>query len=67
MTPLRKIRVAQNLTSKDIANILGVTVSAVSKIERGRTQLHASQLIKLCCALQVSADDLIGVRKEYRV
>ncbi|EIC83340.1 helix-turn-helix transcriptional regulator [Serratia sp. M24T3] len=35
-TPLRKLRVAQNLTIQDVANSLNIDVGNLSRIERGK-------------------------------
>lgn len=35
-TPLRKLRVAQNLTIQDVANSLNIDIGNLSRIERGK-------------------------------
>ena len=49
---LRKIRVSQDFSQEYMALKLGITLSAYSKIERGKTELTVNRLIQIAEILQ---------------
>lgn len=49
---LRKIRVSQDFSQEYMALKLGITLSAYSKIERGKTELTINRLIQIAEILQ---------------
>ena len=56
---LRTIRIESGLTQVDIAERLGETQSAVSKVESGQRRLDLVQLQTYCKAVGVSLRDLV--------
>lgn len=60
---LRKIRKEKNITQKEIADLLEITQQQVSRIEKGLSDLNSKQIIKLCKYLNVSADELLEIKK----
>lgn len=58
---LKRIRVLNELSQKDIARIIGKERTKVSRIELGKAELTSSEIIKLCKALNLSADYLLGL------
>lgn len=59
----RRIAAARNLrglTQARLAEVIGVHPMVVSKWERGLVSPNASTLIKLCDALECSADFILG-------
>jgi len=56
---LRTIRIESGLTQVDIAERLGETQSAVSKVESGQRRLDLVQLQTYCKAIGVSLRDLV--------
>ena len=58
---LKKIREhSTSYTQRDMAEKLGVSVSAYSKWEQGQRDIDAPNLVKLVRILNVSADSIIG-------
>ena len=46
-----------------LAEEIGIIQSLVSNYESGRLRLHAEMLARLALALEVSADELLGLKK----
>ena len=57
---IRKIRELKNISQEFVANELGITTRAYSKIETGETQLTINRLDKICKILKVSPEELLG-------
>jgi transcriptional regulator with XRE-family HTH domain len=60
LSPLKKLRTLQNLTQKELADILGVTQDTVANWERGRAvpRLTIPQFKTLLVVLKVAAEEL---------
>lgn len=58
---IRQNRRAKDMTQEKLAEILGVSVSAVSLWESGKTMPDIALLPALCSVLGVSADTLLGI------
>jgi transcriptional regulator with XRE-family HTH domain len=56
---IRLIRLSKNLSQQNIADELGITVSAYSNMERGVTEITIQRLKKIAQILQVNLNDLI--------
>lgn len=54
---IRKIRESKDLTQENMADELGITFGAYSKIERGETDPNASRLLQIAKILEVSVID----------
>lgn len=66
MKRLRELRRQQERTQADLAKLLGVNRTAISKLELGQQQASASQLLKLAKYFNVSVDFLLECeRAEY--
>lgn len=63
---IRKRRRAKDMTQEEIAEILGVSVSAVSLWESGKTAPDISLIPAICSVLEVSADELFGIDLEKK-
>ncbi|MDR2552592.1 MAG: helix-turn-helix domain-containing protein [Treponema sp.] len=61
---LQTIRKKRGFTQKGLAKCLGITRAAVTSYETGRSRLTDTVLVELCRALQVSADEILGLQKE---
>ena len=61
---LRQARIEKGLTQKQVADKVGVVVSAITNYETGFREPSIETLKKLCVLLNVSADYLIGL-KDY--
>jgi transcriptional regulator with XRE-family HTH domain len=57
---MRRIREARGLMLIDLAAMTGISASAISNIERGRTHAMGATLWVLADALEVSIDELLG-------
>lgn len=55
---LKAIRTAKNLTQQNLADILEVEISQVSRIERGKINTSVINLKKIAIALEIDAGDL---------
>lgn len=56
---LYQARKGKNLTQEQLAEMLGMSVSAISRIETGRNVTSLETLIKICDALQIGLDELL--------
>lgn len=66
MKRLRELRRQQERTQADLAKLLGVNRTAISKLELGQQQASAAQLLKLSKYFDVSVDFLLECeRAEY--
>ncbi|MDR2553261.1 MAG: helix-turn-helix domain-containing protein [Treponema sp.] len=61
---LQIIRKKRGFTQKGLAKYLGMTRAAVTSYETGRSRLTDTVLAAFCGALQVSADEILGLQKE---
>lgn len=61
MINLKKIRKEKQFTQEQLADLLEVTQKQVSRLEREENPLNSKQIIKLCNALNCSADYLLGL------
>ena len=59
-TNLRKIREKAGLSRNDLAEKVGISVSALGQYEQGRREPDLQKLIAIATALHVSVDDLLG-------
>jgi len=61
---LKKLRSAKDLTQTELAELSSVSMTQISKIERGESDNpELGTIKKLCVALKCSADDLLFDRK----
>ena len=60
-TNIRTARRAKDMTQETLASLLGVTLSAVSQWEQGKTMPDIALVPGLCSALDLSADTLFGL------
>lgn len=56
---MRRVREERGMTQDEIANLLGTTKSAVSRVESGQRGLAAAEFAALSSALEVSADFIL--------
>lgn len=63
---IRTKRRAKDMTQEDLAEVLGVSVSAVSLWESGKTMPDMGLVPAICSVLEVSADELFGIDAENR-
>ena len=56
---LKALREARKITQKDLAEMLGVQVTLVSRYERGLTVPSSSTVVHLARIFQVSTDELL--------
>lgn len=61
MINLKKIRKEKQYTQKQLAEILNVQPKQISRLEREENPLNSKQIIKLCEALNCTADYLLGL------
>lgn len=57
---LQKIRKSKGYTQESLGEVFGVDKSQISKLESGKTKLHAEWIKKFCELLEVSPTELIG-------
>ena len=58
---LKQLRKEKGVSQKDVANAIGVSVSAYSNYEQGLREPSNQILINLCKYYDVSADYLLGL------
>ncbi|MBQ8316268.1 MAG: helix-turn-helix transcriptional regulator [Lachnospiraceae bacterium] len=61
---IKRLRKAKNVTQEQIAEVLGISVTAVSKWERGETYPDITLLFPLAHYFGVSLDELMGYDEE---
>lgn len=60
---IKKYRLAAGLTQQQVADLLGIDKSSVSKIERGETtRVKDEQVDVLCKALNCTPSDIYGIQ-----
>lgn len=62
-TRLKKLRLKQHYTQKDVADILGVTRATISGYEQGVAEPPADILIKLASIYKCTTDYILGMSK----
>ena len=55
------LRTEKNLTRKQTADMLGVSVRLISYWENGERECDFAMLVKICTLFSVSADYLLGI------
>jgi transcriptional regulator with XRE-family HTH domain len=61
---LKQIRKEKGLKQEEIAQLLKINRVQVSNYERGINKLNEEQIVKLCIALNTSADYFLGLINE---
>lgn len=62
MIKLKEIRKEKGLSQQEIADILNLkNRNSISRIELGQAVLNHEQIIKLCQALDIRSDRLLGL------
>jgi transcriptional regulator with XRE-family HTH domain len=66
---LRAVRHARELSQHDLADLAGVTPSAISQVERAERGLSLATVVRLAGALGVTIDDLVRGEEQasYRI
>jgi predicted transcriptional regulator len=63
---LRKWRERRGLSQRDLAAQSGVHHVSIARMEMGQLDPQVSTLLKLCTALQITPNQLIGVARRPR-
>lgn len=61
---IRTERLNKNMTQKELAIKLGITQDSISLWEKGKRLPDTQYVIELCKVLDISADYLLGLKKE---
>ena len=64
---LARVRKEQGYTQVELAQRIGIIQALVSDYERDKLRLNAEMLIRFAQALDVSADEILGLDKAKRV
>lgn len=64
---LKSLRIEKNLTQKQVADRIGLAVSAVSSYESGTRYPSYDILVKLTRIFHVSADYLLGITNQRTI
>lgn len=60
------LRKANKHVQKDLAEMLGVTPTQISDMEKGRRATTLEKLAQICAFYNISADYLLGLTNEMR-
>lgn len=60
---LKEERTLKKFTQKDIASLLGISVTCYARYEQGYREPDFKTLVKICNVLGVSADYLLGLEE----
>ena len=63
MEYLRNLREDDDLTQREVAEILGTSQTMYARYERGANEMPVRHLITLCKYYHVSADIVLGLKK----
>lgn len=63
MNKLKELRKKRKLNQEELAKLIEVERSLISKIETGASDLSGRLIIKICKALNCSSDELLGLNK----
>lgn len=63
---IRTRRRGKDMTQEELAEVLNVSVSAVSQWESGKTMPDIALIPALCSVLEISADELLGIDLERK-
>ena len=55
----------KSLSQENIADVLGVTPSTISKIEAGKTKAKFETIVQICNAMQVNLADIISSEENH--
>lgn len=58
---IKELRIERGYTQTDLAKLVGVKQSCVSKWERGATLPDSDMIVSLCKLFQISSDYLLGL------
>ena len=61
MIKLKEIRKQKQFNQEQLAKILNISREQISRLENGQSLANEEQIIKLCNALNCSADYLLGL------
>lgn len=64
---LKSLRIEKKLTQKQVAERIGLAISAVSSYESGTRYPSYDVLVKLAYIFHVSTDYLLGITKERTI
>ena len=67
MNQIRKYRRKRNLKQSELALLVGVNRTAVTKWESGEANPRAERLLKIADVLRCSIDDLFGNKKIKKI
>lgn len=59
---IAELRKQRGYTQKELAERMGIAWTLVSDYERGKLRLHEAVLRQLTAALEVSADEILGLK-----
>ena len=57
---IRSLRTLKELSQENVAEMLGISVTAYSKIERGETDVQLSRLNQIAKAFEVSIEEILN-------
>jgi len=60
---IKKLRKIRGLTQKQLADSIGITRDILASYESGRAHLNDDVIIRFALALQVSSDELLGLKE----
>lgn len=60
---LKELRTEKGYTQRTLAEKLGISPSAVGMYEQGRREPDNEMLSKLCCILETTTDNLLGIEQ----
>ncbi len=59
------LRIDNNLTQQNVADICGVSDATVGHWENRKRDMRVDSIIKLCHYYKISADYILGLPKDY--
>lgn len=63
---IARLRKERGYTQVELAEKIGITQKLISDYERDKLRLHSEMVLHFSLALEVSADELLGVKKSKK-
>ncbi len=57
---IQNTRIEQNMTQKQMADFLGISMSYISRLENGRIGVEIENFVKICDCLNISLYDVLS-------
>lgn len=61
---LRALRKERNVSTRELSDVISLSFTAISKVERGEQELRANDIVEICSYFKCSSDYLLCISDE---